>query len=72
MAAMDIDSTTALRCVIVPGNGCTGRVADANWYGWLERELKRESQFREVVVPETMPDPSARRRASGCPSCARR
>ena len=39
MAAMQIDSTTALRCVIVPGNGCTGRVADANWYGWLEDEL---------------------------------
>ena len=57
MAAMQIDSTTALRCVIVPGNGCTGRVADANWYGWLERELRRESQFREVVLPETMPDP---------------
>ena len=56
MAAMDI-SGSALRCVIVPGNGCTGRVADANWYGWLERELRRESQFREVVVPETMPDP---------------
>ena len=57
MAAMQIDSTTALRCVIVPGNGCTGRVADANWYGWLENELKSESQFREVVLPETMPDP---------------
>ena len=57
MAAMDISSTTALRCVIVPGNGCTGRVADANWYGWLENELKSESQFREVVLPETMPDP---------------
>jgi len=23
--------TRALRCIIVPGNGCTGRVADANW-----------------------------------------
>ena len=57
MAAMDISSTTALRCVIVPGNGCTGRVADANWYGWLERELRRDSPFREVVLPETMPDP---------------
>jgi len=56
MAAMDI-SGSALRCVIVPGNGCTGRVADANWYGWLENELKSESQFREVVLPETMPDP---------------
>ena len=56
MAAMDI-SGSALRCVIIPGNGCTGRVADANWYGWLENELKRESQFREVVLPETMPDP---------------
>jgi len=56
MAAMDI-SGSALRCVIIPGNGCTGRVADANWYGWLERELRSESQFREVVVPETMPDP---------------
>ena len=53
MAAMEIEG---LRCVIVPGNGCTGRVADANWYGWLENELKSESQFREVVVPETMPD----------------
>ena len=57
MAAMQIDSTTALRCVIVPGTGCTGRVADANWYGWLENEFNSESQFREVVVPETMPDP---------------
>lgn len=50
---------SGLRCVIVPGNGCTGRVADANWYGWLEAELKREAIFDEVVLPLTMPDPVA-------------
>ena len=58
MAAMQIDSTR--RCAAsVPGNGCTGRVAGRNCYR-LENELKSESQFEESL-PETMPDPSARR-----------
>ena len=55
MAAM----TTGLRCVIIPGNGCTGRVADANWYGWLAKTLKKEGIFDEVVLPTRMPDPVA-------------
>jgi len=32
VAMAALAQTTGLRCVIVPGNGCTGRVADANWY----------------------------------------
>ena len=54
-----LEEGASLRCVIIPGNGCTGRVADANWYGWLERTLTAERLFDEVVLPLTMPDPVA-------------
>eukprot|EP00927_Polykrikos_kofoidii_P040070 TRINITY_DN34314_c0_g1_i1.p1 TRINITY_DN34314_c0_g1~~TRINITY_DN34314_c0_g1_i1.p1 ORF type:complete len:526 (+),score=72.16 TRINITY_DN34314_c0_g1_i1:45-1622(+) len=42
------------RIVIVPGNGCSGNVREANWYGWLAYEL----EMRGVQVGiQTMPDP---------------
>lgn len=66
MAAMNFD-TSALRCVIVPGNGCTGSVRKANWYSWLESELKSAAIFQEVVVPETMPDPIGAKEAVWVP-----
>ena len=64
LAMAALTGSSSLRCVIIPGNGCTGKVAHANWYGWLETTLKAENSFDEVLLPETMPDPVAARRES--------
>lgn len=42
-----------VRVIIVPGNG-GGKVRRANWYGWLERQLKKNGH--EAVLRD-MPDP---------------
>jgi len=49
-------STTHLRVVIVPGNGCTSNIRKSNWYGFAEDKLKMSGQFTQVVL-EVMPDP---------------
>ena len=49
-------TATGRRVIIVPGNGCSGNVANANWYGWLFEELKASEAFDEVVL-RNMPDP---------------
>ncbi|KAJ1446187.1 Alpha/Beta hydrolase protein [Pelagophyceae sp. CCMP2097] len=54
------------RCVILPGNGCSGNVRDANWYGWLEQQLIRSDIFDEVVL-RNMPDPNAARESIWVP-----
>ena len=54
------------RVVIVPGNGCSGNVRDANWYGWLEDTLKAEGHFDEVVL-RNMPDPVMARESKWLP-----
>ena len=65
MAAFD-PVPKRMRVVIVPGNGCSGDVRSANWYGWLEDELKACGEFSEVVL-RTMPDPIRARERIWCP-----
>ena len=67
LAMAALTGSSSLRCVIIPGNGCTGKVAHANWYGWLETTLKAENSFDEVLLPETMPDPVAARESIWVP-----
>ena len=64
MAAFDPPRPS--RVVIVPGNGCGGDVRDANWYGWLEDELRACGDFEEVIL-RTMPDPLRARERIWCP-----
>ena len=40
----------------MPGNGCSGNVRDANWYGWAEDEIRKMGIFDEVIL-RNMPDP---------------
>ncbi|KAH8051813.1 hypothetical protein JL721_11035 [Aureococcus anophagefferens] len=66
MAALTTTDALKPRVIIVPGNGCTGDVADANWYGWLAAELRREDCLGEVVL-RGMPDPVAARESIWVP-----
>ena len=34
-------SSPVQRVVIVPGNGVTSNLHNANWYGWLHSELSK-------------------------------
>ena len=59
-------ATAPSRVVIVPGNGCSGEVRDANWYGWLEQQLVADGAFEEVVL-RNMPDPVVARESVWVP-----
>ena len=59
-------ATAPSRVVIVPGNGCSGEVRDANWYGWLETQLLADGAFEEVVL-RNMPDPVVARESVWVP-----
>lgn len=45
-----------LRCVIIPGNGCTP-ILQSNWYGALAGRLERSRLFTKGIGLEDMPDP---------------
>ena len=51
------------KCVIIPGNG-SGDVANANWYGWVNRTLN-DSGIDSTL--RNMPDPVVARRSIWLP-----
>ena len=55
----------AKRAVIIPGNGCSGDVSRANWYGWLHRELNKLNDFECLL--ENMPDPIVAKESAWIP-----
>ena len=65
MAAAAATMPTAVRAIIVPGNGCDN-VRAANWYAWLEGKLNDLPEFDEVILRD-MPDPIAARRYKWLP-----
>ena len=48
-------SGVRVRFIVAPGNGgCAAHTQDANWYGWLDGELKKRGHESVVV---NWPDP---------------
>ena len=45
-----------MRCIIVPGNGCSSNIRAANWYGFAQDKLQATGLFSEVTLT-VMPDP---------------
>lgn len=45
-----------MRCIIVPGNGCSSNIRAANWYGFAQDKLQATGLFSEVILT-VMPDP---------------
>lgn len=47
---------SALRAIILPGNGCSRSIRSCNWYGWMQDRLMESGLFTEVIL-QVMPDP---------------
>ena len=60
------DENDLPRCMIAPGNGGGGDVAQSNWYGWARDALRASGLFEEVVL-ENMPDPMVARESIWLP-----
>lgn len=46
-----------LKVLIVPGNGCSSNIRDANWYGWMQDALSAHTDLFSSVTLRVMPDP---------------